>query len=62
LRTKDHASLAGGEGEWKELGELLKELTEPNERVESESMKEKILELLDRGGNRVCFRLGQGSG
>jgi leucine-rich repeat protein SHOC2 len=61
LRTKDHASLAGGEGEWKELGELLKELTEPNERVESESMKEKILELLDREETGFAFDLVKGA-
>jgi leucine-rich repeat protein SHOC2 len=61
LRPNDHASLAGGEGEWKELGELLEELTEPKERVESESMKKKILELLDREETGFAFDLVKGA-
>jgi len=61
LRAKDHASLAGGEGEWKELGQLLEQLTEPSERVETESMKEKILELLDRKETGFAFDLVKGA-
>lgn len=60
LRTMDHASLAGGEGEWKELGELLEELTKPSERVDTENMMEKILELLDREETGFAFDLVKG--
>ena len=61
MRAKDHASLAGGEGEWKELGQLLEQLTEPSERVETESMKEKILELLDRKETGFALDLVKGA-